>query len=102
MTRPRIRTFKPELFKREQFGAVSRDARLLYLGLKSMADDAGRVRFTAVAVMGHVYPYDDDITAVKVRRWLDELTGEGLIEAYEVDDRSYLWVTDWQRDEKIN
>ena len=40
----RIRTIKPEFPQSESMGRVSRDARLTFILLWTMADDAGRLR----------------------------------------------------------
>jgi hypothetical protein len=58
--RPRIRTIKPEMWADEKVGQLSRDARLLFVGLITMADDEGRLRGCPAAILGHVFPYDDD------------------------------------------
>lgn len=102
MSRPRIRSIKPELWHDEAVGEVSRDARLLFIGLITMADDAGRLRFTAPAVLGHVFPYDDDVTAAKLRRWLDELLLHGLAATYDHDGREYVWLPGWRENQRIN
>jgi hypothetical protein len=67
--RPRIRTIKPEMWADEKVGQVSRDARLLFVGLITMADDEGRLRGMPAAILGHVFPYDDDALR-KLRAWL--------------------------------
>ena len=41
---PRIRTIKPEFPQSETIGRLSRDARLLFLQLFTLVDDAGRAR----------------------------------------------------------
>lgn len=102
MSRPRIRSIKPEVWKDEAVGEVSREARLLFIGLITMVDDAGRMRAAPAAIIGHVYPLDEDVTPAKVRRWLDELVTAGLVMAYENKGREYLWLTGWRDNQKIN
>jgi hypothetical protein len=60
VSRPRIRTLKPEMWADEKVGALTRDARLLFIGLITLADDAGRFRAMPSAILGHVFPYDLD------------------------------------------
>lgn len=57
-TRPRIRTLKPELWQNEKVGDLSHGARLLFVGLITMADDEGRFRARPSVILGHVFPYD--------------------------------------------
>lgn len=79
--RPRIRTIKPEMWADEKVGQLSRDARLLFVALITMADDAGRLRCLHAAILGHAFPYDSD-AARKLDGWLNELGACGLVEFY--------------------
>lgn len=79
--RPRIRTIKPEMWADEKVGQLSRDARLLFVALITMADDQGRLRALPPAIIGHAYPYDTD-AARKLDGWLNELGACGLVEFY--------------------
>lgn len=103
MTRPRIRTLKPEASRDEKIGRLSRDARLLFFtGLVSLADDEGRMRAMPSALIGDVFPYDDDITPAKVTRWLGEIEREQLILRYKVDSVEYLAIRHFKRHQQIN
>lgn len=101
MSRPRIRTVKPECWQDERVGALSRDSRLLWIGLLTMADDQGRFRALPSAIVGHVFPYDQD-AARKIERWLDEIAGAGMIELYEAAGVRYGAFPTWLRHQKIN
>lgn len=101
MTRPRIRTIKPELWQDEKIGAVSRDARLLFVGLITMADDDGRFRAQPSVILGHAFPYDDDAPK-RLTRWLTELLEVGLIQQYEVDGRRYGVLPNWKKHQRIS
>lgn len=100
--RPRIRTIKPEMWADEKIGSLSRDARLLFVGLITMADDDGRLRALPAAVIGHVFPYDDDVTLAKLAKWMRELEESGLVVTYTAGDRPYAWLTGWAKHQKIN
>ena len=78
MSRPRIRTLKPELWQDEKIGNLSRDARLLFIGLVTMADDEGRLRALPALILGHVFPYDTDALR-KLEQWLEEIAHSGLV-----------------------
>jgi len=58
MTRPRIRTLKPEMWADEKIGNLSRDARGLLVGLVTVSDDEGRFRAQTALILGSVFPYD--------------------------------------------
>lgn len=103
MSRPRIRTIKPEAPQDERIGRLSRDARLLFFtGIVTMADDEGRLRAMPTLIIGHTFPYDDDVTTAKLRRWLDEIEREGLIVRYEHDGTPYVAIRHWRRHQRPN
>ena len=55
---PRIRTIKPEFPQSESVGRLSREARLLFLLLFTLVDDAGRSRAASRMLASVLYPYD--------------------------------------------
>lgn len=77
----RIRTIKPSFWGDDKVSQLSRDARLLLVGLISAADDQGRFLASHSAIAGYVYP-NDDIAPKKLAAWLDELDSLGLIVLY--------------------
>lgn len=101
MSRPRIRSLKPELWQDEKVGSLSRDARLLFVGLVTMADDEGRLRALPALILGHVFPYDADALR-KVSAWLDEIASSGLIERYTVGGTPYVQIVGWSKHQVIN
>jgi len=102
----RIRTIKPSFWA--ACGHMSREARLLAVGLISMADDSGRFVATQQAILGYVFPIDSDITPVKMRRWLGELTTKRLsddrplVEMYGVDGVPYGYFPKYRKHQRIN
>lgn len=103
MSRPRIRTVKPEHAQDERVGRLSRDARLLFFtGLVTMADDEGRLRAMPALIIGHVFPYDADVTSAKLRKWLDEIEREGMIVRYEHQGTPYIAIRRWKRHQRID
>lgn len=98
---PRIRTTKPEVWQEEAIGALSRDARLCREVLKTMADDEGRLRALPALVIGHGYPYDEDVTPAKLRRWLDENEQAGHVVRYEHEGTPYVAFRWWRKEQRI-
>ena len=78
----RIRTIKPSFWGDEKVARVSRDERLLCVGLISMADDEGRFLASPAAVGGFVFP-NDELPASRIGKWLNRLDCIGLIRLYE-------------------
>lgn len=101
MTRPRIRSIKPEMWHDEAFGSLTPNARLLFIGLITMADDQGRLRDLPAAIVGHVFPYDA-VAPAKVDRWLEELAHADLIVRYDAGPHSYIALWSWSKHQKIN
>ncbi len=97
----RIRTIKPTFWGDASVSRVSRDARLLMIGLISMADDDGRFLGSTAAINGFVFP-NDDIPPAKVRKWLDELEKIKLIHLYGIDDIAYGCFLGWKSHQVIN
>jgi hypothetical protein len=97
----RIRTIKPELPQSETIGALSRDARLLFIQLFTIADDAGRARAASRLLASLLYPYDEDAAGL-IDGWLGELEDRRCIRRYEVDGSQYLEVTKWLEHQKID
>lgn len=97
----RIRTIKPAFWGSSATAILSRDARLLMLGLISMADDDGRFLASTNAVNGYVFP-NDDLAPTKVRKWIDELAKAGLVHEYERDGVRYGCLPSWHEHQVIN
>jgi hypothetical protein len=97
----RIRTIKPEFPQSESMGKVSRDARLCFIMLWTLADDAGRLRGNSRMLASLLYPYDDDAKTL-IDTWLSELSAEKCITKYEIDGASYVQVNQWLEHQKID
>lgn len=91
----RIRTIKPEFWANEKVMACSRPSRLLFIGLWNFADDTGRLRDSSKSIKAQIFPGDDDVNSEIVRGMLDELSGNGLLQKYEVGGEAYLQITGW-------
>ena len=98
---PRIRTIKPEFPQSETIGKLSRDARLLFIQLWTIADDSGRARAASRMLASLLYPYDDDARSL-IDGWLDELERAGTIRRYRIDGDAYLEIINWLKHQKID
>ncbi|EUC21464.1 conserved phage C-terminal domain-containing protein [Paraburkholderia hospita] len=74
---------------------LSRDARLLFIGLWNFADDGGNHPASARMLKAQVLPSDDDIALADVQRLVDELLQQGLLRRYEAKGKVYWHVTGW-------
>jgi hypothetical protein len=104
----RIRSIKPELPQSESMGNVSRDARLTFIQLWTLADDEGRLRGNSRMLASLLFPYDDGedghvlTTAKDVEAWMVELEREGCIVRYQIDGAAYVQVANWLIHQKID
>lgn len=97
---PRIRTIKPEFPQSESMGRVSRDSRLAFIEMWTVADDSGRLRGNSRMIASILFPYDDDAPKL-MDGWLDELEREQCILRYEVDGQKYIQIVNFNTHQKI-
>ncbi|MGI4717231.1 MAG: hypothetical protein ACRYGO_07400 [Janthinobacterium lividum] len=104
----RIRSIKPELPQSESMGNVSRDARLTFIQLFTLADDEGRLRGNSRMLASLLFPYDDGedgrprTTGKDVEAWMVELEREGCIVRYQIDGAAYIQIANWLIHQKID
>ena len=97
----RIRTIKPEFPQSESMGRLSRDARLLFVQMWTLADDSGRLRGNSRMLASLLFPYDDDAPAL-MDGWVGELEAEGCIVRYLADGQTYIEICKWLIHQKID
>ena len=97
----RIRTIKPEFPQSESMGNVSRDARLTFIMLWTLADDHGRLRGNSRMLASLLFPYDDD-AGKGIEAWLGQLEKEGCILRYVADGTSYIQIVNWLSHQKVD
>lgn len=97
----RIRTIKPEFWASESVGRLSREARLLFIGFWSLADDSGRGRGALPTISGSLFPYDTDAQKL-LPKWVEELEKEKMIRRYKAEDgNTYFDIPNWLKHQKI-
>ena len=92
----RIRSLHPGFWTDEKVVTLSLAARLLFMGIWTYADDAGRIEAKPGQLKLLVFP-GDPCTKQDVAGWLGELETAGLLQRYEVEGTSYLHCTNWAR-----
>lgn len=85
----RARTVSPLFFQSEELAECSIVARLLFVGLWTIADRAGRLEDRPKRIRAIVFPYDP---SVDVEPLLAELVDHGFIRRYEADGAALIWV----------
>ncbi len=97
----RIRSIKPEFWTSEQIIECSPITRLMFIGIWNFSDDSGRMPVSVKTIKFRLFP-GDDISFENIQGMITELSVNGLIRLYEVDDVAFLQVTGWERHQKIN
>lgn len=95
----RIRSVHPGLFTDSDWVECSMDARLLVIGLWTLADDQGVFSWRTKEIKMAVFPGD----SIDVEPLLNELVQNNLIRHYEVEGRKYGAIRNfrrWQRPQK--
>lgn len=95
----RIRTVKPEFWQDEKMAAAPVIDRLVFLGLISMADDAGRVLDNLKVIDAFIFPASEDSAATSLVR----LTVSGRLRRGVADSgQNVLEIVNWARHQKID
>jgi hypothetical protein len=96
----RARTIKPHFMRSRSMRAVSGMARLTFIQLWLIADDAGRLTASPLSLARRLYPGDAEAAGL-LPGWLAELEGQHCVERYTVDRLEYLRIVNWRRHQKI-
>lgn len=94
----RIRTLKPEFWTDEKLALMPPVTRLVFLGLVSQADDAGRLVDNVKLLDGMLFPYTDDSCGES----LDELARLGRILRYRsASGQPLIQLVNWEKHQKV-
>ena len=95
----RIRTIKPEFWSSDDICSLQPEDRLLFLGLMSYVDDAGRGRDDIPLIIGQLFAKDmfanPRETVARVSRGLESVFQAGLIHRYTVSGKRFFVITGW-------
>ena len=95
---PRIRSIKPEFWTDEKMAPLTPTDRLVFLGLISNADDAGRLVDSVKMLDGILFSLTDDTSGPS----LDELERVGVIERGLTESgQRVIQIVNWSRHQRI-
>lgn len=97
----RIRTIKPQFWGSHDTSRLSIHARLLFIGLISMADDEGRFLASPNSVNGFVFP-NDDLPPARIRKLLDECADVGVIRLYQIQGINYGLIPTFRAHQRVS
>lgn len=98
----KIRSIKMEFWLDEKIGSLPPEARLLYIGTWSIADDNGVLRGNPAYIRSQLFAYDEEVTAADVRRWIELLTAERMLVPFTHRGERYLLVRRFRDHQKID
>lgn len=84
----RARQLKPGFFKNEDLAECSPWARLVFAGLWTMADRAGRLEDRPKRIKAELLPFDPE----PILPILDELERWGFVRRYRANGRDLMWI----------
>lgn len=93
----RIRTIKPEFFRSEDTARLTPFARLLFIGLWTIADREGRLLDRPRRISVDVFPYDEDFD---IDALLTELDAGGVIRRYEADGQKCIQIANFAKHQR--
>jgi hypothetical protein len=94
----RIRSIKPEFFSHEILASKSAHARLLAIGLLTLADCEGRLRWVPMQVHSQVFPWE---ASVNIEVLLGELLDVSYVIHYEVDGKRYVQIPNFRKHQRL-
>lgn len=97
----RIRTIKPKFWDDTKIGRISRDARLLYIGLWNFSDDIGVVIGDSIWLKSKIFPYDQ-IQIQQFEKWMNELVINGFICLLSYKGERFIYLLNFTRHQVIN
>lgn len=100
----RIRSIKPEFWRSPDIASLTREERLLFIGLWQYVDDNGVGIDDERLIASDLFPLDEDPSETRayVSASLASLSRVSLVTRYEVDGRRYLHISTWKRHQRVD
>lgn len=83
------------------FSILSDKAKLLYIGTITFADDDGRLKANSLLLKSQVFPFDEKVTQMEVRKLLNSIVKSGLVEVYRAESEYYIQHPNWHKYQSI-
>lgn len=101
---PRTRELKPAFFQDEDLATLSRDHRLLFEALWTLADREGRLEDRPAFIKLYSFPFDADIQPADIDKMLTDLAEHAakFIRRYRAAGKSYLVVNNLKKHQHIH
>jgi hypothetical protein len=97
----RSRTVRPEFWSDEKLAKLSRDARLLFIGLWNTADDYGITKGHSAWLKSQIFPYDE-IKPQQFSEWIQALVSARMVARFVDSGEQYLLIRNFLKYQKVN
>lgn len=97
----RIRSVKPKFWDDSKLKNISRDARLLFIGMWTFADDLGVLLADQVWIKSKVFPYDD-LKLGELESWINEIKNQLLIVPGKYHNENFYLIKNFTKHQVVN
>lgn len=98
---PRNRMIKPQFWDDSKIAKISRDARLLYIGMWNFCDDLGIIRADVVWLKSKIFPFDQ-IQIQQFEKICQEILRNGFISLFSYRNEKFYYLPKFSLHQKIN
>ena len=85
-----------KIWESGQFGKLSNEAKLLFIGMITLADDDGRLRADPAYLRAQIFPYNESMSVTETLRFRNEIEKNSLITVYSIDGFEYIEHPKWK------
>ena len=97
----RKRMVDPNIWQSEDFGKLSNLAKIVFIGLFSLADDEGRGRANPMYLKSNLFPYNEGMRSADIEKALLEISSNMSVIFYSCDGSNYYSLLSWNAFQKI-
>lgn len=97
----RNRMIKPKFWDDAKIGKISRDARLLYIGMWNFSDDLGVIRANSVWMKSKIFPFDQ-MQIQQFEKICQEILRNGFISLFSYKGEEFYYLPKFSLHQKIN
>lgn len=98
----RKRMIDPAIWQSEDFSKLSTLAKLVFIGLFSLADDEGRGRANSTYLKSSLFPYEESLRSADIEKTLSEISSNMSVIFYSCDESNYYELLSWNTFQKID
>ena len=97
----RQRMINPNIWQSEDFSKLSTLAKLVFIGMFSLADDEGKGRAKPVYLKSVIFPYDDGMRLTDIEKALSEIGSNMSVTFYASNGNQYYRMDNWKKWQKV-